>query len=534
LLACYVRPVARSGPRGKTRGMKERTRGSGSQAAAGAGALGWRLLCAAFLATSSCAIRGVPAPATATSPPPKAIRSGTLVTYKSGRELWREEYRDDGETLVSRLSVAGRTAIVHTSRSSRTVEVEEGPHRVRRDIPAGTIALENGDWQAYAIAAEWYADAHEPRPVQVLVPGQGAVVDGTIAISNGAGGRREVKLTIGTLVATAMVDADGRVVEARVPAQGLDVRQPAAGPPSNIDSPPQATSSAVGTPTDIEVHQDGGILAGEIWLPKAATPPVPLAVIVPGSGPTDRDGNSELGLQTDAYKQIATALAQRGIATLRYDKRGVGRSQGHREDTVTLTSMCRDLTAVVREAKSKVAFSSVTVVGHSEGGLVALKSIGDLQAAALVLVATPGRPLGAVLREQLAKAGVPIAEVDKALLEASKGDTVPSPRPEIRAIFRPSVFPFLRSIVDVDPATLLRKTTISTTIVQGDTDRQISVHDAQQLHAARPDARLVVVHQMNHALKQEASEELPQRSYTDPMVPLAPAVVDAIAEAARR
>ena len=503
-----------------------------------AAALGRAFLCALLVGAASCggsAQTGAAAPAAASSSAPRASRRGVLVTYKAGKELWREEYEDDGDTLTSQLSLGGPTGVVRTSRTQRKVTVEQGSHRVERDIPAGTVALENGDWQAYAIAAEWYADAQSPRPLRVLVPGQGAVVDGTITVAPGADGGREVKLTIGELVAEVTIDRDGKVVAARVPAQRLEVRPVAPG--TAINSQPAPGAAAVPPHVDrreLAIDHEGGKLTGELSLPKGTTGPVPLAVIVPGSGPTDHNGNSELGLRTDAYKQIAAALAERGIATLRYDKRGVGGSQGYREDGITLTSSSRDLTALVKAARAQGAFSSITLVGHSEGGLVALHALGDLPANALVLVATPGRTLGAVLRDQLIKGGVPAGEVDRALLEARKGKGVSSTRPDMQAMFRPSVLPFLRSILEIDPTSLLRGTKVPTTIVQGDNDRQISREDAELLHGARPDARLVVVRHMTHVLKEDPSDAQPQRSYVDPTVAVAAAAVDAIAEAARR
>ena len=494
---------------------------------------------AGLLAAASCGPRASQAISPTPLAPAKASHAGTLITYKAGRELWREQYEDDGETLVSQLSLGDRVATVRTSRSLRTVVVVDGPYRIERDIPDGTVSLENGDWQAYAIAADWYADAREPRPVKVLVPGQGAVVDGTIAVSHAADGGREVRVAIGSLLLMVKIDPNGRVVEAKVPAQSLEARAADVTVPSKTDLPPRATSAiganpAVANPKSVEMQHDGGTLSGELWLPKGASGAVPLAVIVPGSGPTDRDGNSVLGLRTDAYKQIAGALAERGIATLRYDKRGVGRSKSYREESVSLASSCGDLAVLIQSARRQGAFSSVTLVGHSEGGLVALKAIADIPAAALVLLATPGRLLGTVLREQLIKAGVPAGEIDNALVEVRKGDAVSSARPEMKAIFRPSVLPFLRSTIDVDPVVLLRSTKVPTAIVQGARDRQISVEDAQMLHAGRPDARLIVVPRMNHVLKADSSEQWPQPSYVDPAVPLAPEVVDAIVDASRK
>src|SRR5688572_368695 len=194
-----------------------------------------------LFAAASCGPRAPLATALAPSPPAKVSRAGTLITYKAGRELWREHYQDDGETLVSQLSLGDRTATVRTSRSSRTVVVVDGPYRIERDIPEGTVSLENGDWQAYAIAADWFADAREPRPVKVLVPGQGAVVDGTIAVSHAADGSRDVRVAIESLVLAIKIDPNGRVVEAKVPAQSLEVRAADAVVPSKTDLPPGST-----------------------------------------------------------------------------------------------------------------------------------------------------------------------------------------------------------------------------------------------------------------------------------------------------
>lgn len=496
-------------------------------------------LCWGLLAAASCAkhVAGAstaaPSTPSATSAAVKPLRSGTLITYKAGRELGRDEYEDDGETLISRLSFGARKGTVRISRTSRSVVVEEGSQRVEREIPPGAVALENGDWQAYAVAAEQYADATEPRAVKVLVPGQGAELDGTIAVMKGAEGKRDVKVTIGSLVALVTIDADGKVVEAKVPAQKVEVRRTGEAPPSS-DQPSRAATPPNAIPRLVHLSVDGGTLAAEVWSPKGANGPVPLAVIVPGSGPTDRDGNSTLGLRTDAYQQLASALVGRGIATLRYDKRGIGQSQGHREESITLTSSAQDLAALIRETKSKEPFSSVTLVGHSEGGVVALKALEDVLPAALVLIAVPGRPLGTVLRDQLTKRGVPASDIDKALLDIRKGDAVAPAFPALRAIFRPSVLPFLRSTLDVDPAALVRGTTLPLAVVQGDSDRQLSVDDAQLLHAARPDARLVIVKNMSHVLKDDPSQSSPQRSYTDPTMPLAAPVIDVIAEMAKR
>jgi pimeloyl-ACP methyl ester carboxylesterase len=229
---------------------------------------------------------------------------------------------------------------------------------------------------------------------------------------------------------------------------------------------------------------------------------------------------------------MADLAAKRGIATLRYDKRGIGQSRGYREEDATIAAFGHDLAALVEAAQHKDQFSKVVLAGHSEGGIIAVQAFREIGASALVLLATPGRPLAEVLRDQLVQKGLPAAEVDAAIAAARRGEVIASERRELKLVFRPSVIPFLQTLLPIDPAELLREAKIPTIIVQGDVDRQVGVADANRLHEARPDARLVVVPQMSHTLKIDSEGGL--RSYSDPTLPLATAVIDALVEATRR
>jgi len=95
------------------------------------------------------------------------------------------------------------------------------------------------------------------------------------------------------------------------------------------------------------------------------------------------------------------------------------------------------------------------------------------------------------------------------------------------ALFRPSVEKFSRSQMAIDPAALLGSLRVPTTIVQGETDVQVSLADARRLAAARKNTRLALLPRVNHVLKEEAASLLPQASYTDPTRPLGPGVLDA-------
>ena len=336
------------------------------------------------------------------------------------------------------------------------------------------------------------------------------------------------------LVVEVDLDARGTVTAARVPAQHLEVRPEGEAPTAVASREPPAGVDA----EPVEVTRDGVTLRGELWLPaERGEAPTPVALWIAGSGPTDRDGNNASGLRTDAYRMVAEALARRGIATLRYDKRGVGQSGIDFDLAATvLDDFVADAGAMVARLRGDPRLGPVTLIGHSEGGLIALRlahrlAEADAPPAALVLVSTAGRPLGELLREQLARQlhEATLAELDR-VLAAVRADEPLDPLPDVLApLFAPPVRAFWRSTIDVDPVALLADLTIPAHVVQGETDVQVSMVDAERLAGARPDVVLVRLAETNHVLKREPEATLPQRSYADPAMPLAPGVVDAIA-----
>src|SRR5581483_6873257 len=289
---------------------------------------------------------------------------------------------------------------VTLQRSPRHVRVEAQGHVVDRDLSEDAVALENGNWQAYAIAAEGRSSDGTPRPVQIVVPANGAVISGTLAVDARPDGGRRVELSAANLVVTADLNAEGAVTHASVPSQGVEVL-PEGTAPAPVAARPLPTGV---TEEAIEVMRDGVAIRGTLWLPTGAQGHTPVAVVIAGSGPTDRDGNNAAGLRTDAYRMLCEALAARGVATVRYDKRGVGASgRNFAPERVTLDDFVDDAAALVTRLRSDPRMGSVTLVGHSEGGVIALRVAQRMPVDGLVLVATPGRTMATVLREQLAR-----------------------------------------------------------------------------------------------------------------------------------
>lgn len=275
-------------------------------------------------------------------------------------------------------------------------------------------------------------------------------------------------------------------------------------------------------------------LQGTLTLPRAGGR-TPVAVLVAGSGPTDRDGNSAAGLRPNTYALLAWGLGRRGIASLRYDKRVLPSAQGPVDATaVTLDDFAGDVSAAVRALLAEERFGRAVVIGHSEGGALAIRALKHgLNVGGVVLVSTAGRTLTAVLHDQVGRQVDPVtlARFDSAwvryLVGEDPGD-LPGP---LLPLFLPANRRYVRSAAAFDPVAELAGTVAPLLIVQGATDLQVGVADAEALQGARPDARLVILPETNHVLKAVADTTLGEQlvTYRDPTIPLAPRLVDEIA-----
>jgi pimeloyl-ACP methyl ester carboxylesterase len=265
--------------------------------------------------------------------------------------------------------------------------------------------------------------------------------------------------------------------------------------------------------------------------------PDTMALIVPGSGPTDRDGNSRLGVGANTYKLLAEGLAEHGVGSVRIDKRGMYSSAGAGDgNAVSVDIYAEDIRAWIDAIKAETDVDCVWLVGHSEGALmVSAAAQGRSDVCGLVLLAGAGRPVGQVLREQLRAnpANAPLLQqamhaIDE--LEAGRHVDTAGMQPALLQLFAPPVQDFWISEIKVDPVDLVRRADVPTLIVQGTTDIQVSIADARLLDAA-PNTRLELVEGMNHVLKQAPADRAGNlATYTDASLPLSPGLAERIAE----
>ena len=490
--------------------------------------------CAAAPATVPSRPPAAAAPGPSLTPPPAAppvtAASGTLVSSVRGRPLWKETYeaseqalrsrllREDGELQVEADWDTGRVVVRHQDKVTSSV------------LPKGGVVSVNGAWQPF-VKGLWAIapDAELESEVPVLLGETGKTIVARVRVRSREDGARRAYLSIDGLALMIDIDANQQVLRARVPAQDLDVTRglPKPAPPAEAED-------------GVEVHpldlkQESGSLRGELWIPHGSTAATPVVVMFAGSGPTDRDGNQRM-VRTNAYKEMARALARAGIASARFDKRGVGESKDSTpEDHLTMRDTVADGRAVVRAVRRERPGAPIALAGHSEGALVAMELGSEAGVRSVVLLASPGRPLGDVLLEQLARK-LDAATVDRAreilVAIASGAEVGPVPKP-LEPIFRPSVRPYVRSMMAMDPVKLVARIKVPVTIVQGRHDLQVTAADATALGHAAPGAEVVFVARASHMFKDDSATGF-QISNWDPDLPLAAGTGEALIDGALR
>ncbi len=271
-----------------------------------------------------------------------------------------------------------------------------------------------------------------------------------------------------------------------------------------------------------------------LTVPTGADRP-PVVLIIAGSGPTDRDGNSIAGVKAGYLSRLAGDLAAKGIASLRYDKRGVaGSKPANAEQDLAISTFVDDAAEIFDWLSARQDIGPIVIVGHSEGGLIALELAKqeEVKVAGVVLLATPGRPLAETLRDQVAAYPEPLrGQALEMIGEIEAGGSVTDVPAPLLPIFRPSVQPYLRSVFALRPAGMLADLKIPALVIGGGTDIQVSRADFDALSQARPGVESRWFARMNHVLVDAPADRKANiQTYLEPVAALSEGLVDTVAD----
>lgn len=293
----------------------------------------------------------------------------------------------------------------------------------------------------------------------------------------------------------------------------------------------------------VSLNTPTGTIYGKLILPDDKVSFSVVALLIAGSGPTDMDGNTTMSnIKNNSLKYLAEGLAENGIPSLRFDKRGVASSAeaGLQESEIRFEHYIADAKGWIDFLFADKRFTGVVVIGHSEGALVGLMACrNNPKVKGYVSLAGAGRPADEIIEAQVASQMTPeavqkqVADINASLKEGREVTDVPI---YLQTLFRPSVQPYLISWYRYDPQKLIASLEIPKLIVQGQTDIQVSVQDAQRLKHADSRAELLLIEGMNHVLKvcNSMNPQDQMKVYADPSLPLAEGLVDALCRFIRK
>lgn len=275
---------------------------------------------------------------------------------------------------------------------------------------------------------------------------------------------------------------------------------------------------------DVSIKSAGFDIFGTMQLPENKKN-LSILLLISGSGPTDRDGNQP-NLTNNSMKLLAENLAANGIATLRYDKRGIAKSYypGFTNASILFDDYVTDAVNWIKYLKTQNQFTKVYVAGLSEGSLIGMLAAFQAGADGFISLNGPGRPADEIILKQIARNGTPqevMDQVKSMIVKVKTGERFEDVPQYLMALFQPDIQPYLQSWFKYNPAVEVGKLKVPVLIIQGENDIQVEVEDAQLLKSGNEKAKLKLVDGMNHIMK-DAPKDIQQNfaTYSNPELPL--------------
>lgn len=270
---------------------------------------------------------------------------------------------------------------------------------------------------------------------------------------------------------------------------------------------------------------------GTILVPETEKQP-PLAIIIGGSGPIDRNGNQPM-MKHNSNKLLAEAIYKEGIAVFRYDKRIVKQIKERNldETQIRFDDFIQDAIDVIDYFKRSKAFSKIYIVGHSQGslvGMIASKGRAD----GYISLAGAGQPIDVVILDQLEKQVPGLVENARTAFDEIRANgSTTNYSPGLASIFRPQIQAFMNSWMVYNPQEEIAKLSIPVLIVNGDNDLQVKVSEAELLAKANPKASFKIIPLMNHIFRSIEGDDIENsKSYNDTTLPVSETLVTTLSE----
>lgn len=284
------------------------------------------------------------------------------------------------------------------------------------------------------------------------------------------------------------------------------------------------------TETPITLETKTGVIHGTLLTPNTEGK-TPIVLIISGSGPTDKNGNLPIG-DNNSLKMLAEGLQKQGIASLRYDKRGIAESIEARinEAKLRFDHYINDTKAWIELLKKDSRFSEIIVLGHSQGSLIGIIASQETGVNRFISVAGTGKPAAEIMKEQLKAQPPAIADQALPILEKiTKGETVNNIPASFYSLFRPNIQAYLVSWFKYNPTEEIQKLDIPVLILQGTTDLQVPIEDAELLAKSGKNVQKKIIPGMNHILKDAPIDRTKNfETYTKPELPLTKGLIEVI------
>lgn len=235
----------------------------------------------------------------------------------------------------------------------------------------------------------------------------------------------------------------------------------------------------------------------------------PLVIWVHGSGGVNRDGNTP-----NYIKQFRDEINKKEIAFFSYDKRtaNIKNVKFIQEDGIYFSDFVSDLKEVINKFKDDKRFSEIILAGHSQGSLIAMLALENVDK--YISIAGAGETIDKTLVRQVTAQSPAFGKLtEQYIKELKENGSIKSVDPNLMSLFAPQNQPFLISWMNLDPIKEITKVKIPTLIINGDKDIQVQISDAENLKEAKPDATLVIIKNMNHPLKNIEKDEDNLKSY---------------------